>query len=836
MSEKNIEKKRAEASKSGIYKRGRDMETFRMSEKYLIERLFTTSILSLISLLFDVPLQVFPAFCAVVVMYIIHLTIKFQRKKHPIGDQSKYKYMSLERGFCIGFALFINIATNIIASNHHPTISIIGYFIFIFEYVFCSFNIIRNSNTQLLISFPFILHLLYLLHTKHDNIFTHFYVVILIVAIYRSNYEENGFIDKFIYKSKLMKEKSEMHKFVENLPISIINYNIYTQKTKINKRMSKLFKHLGSSNIEEFLRKTFIKDNQNLTLLDVIKDQLNQYKRIKERRRNSGSIKNLQRTEVFIYKTKWQVNDIRSGGITPMISPQTTPREILLEVHFHWKSKEDCITLMVEEKMKKQQEIEEKLAMKCKDILTRAMSHNLKTPLNILKSFVTDDQAPIPYEDKRLLRMSATFLEYKIDDTIELSRIEAKNPSKEQARFKLDQIFEELCTLCLPMAELESVTILQDIKEEENKEIYGYKKQVMQILVHLLQNAIKYSHKQGVIRLFATQGQAENCVIVGVEDSGEGISPLKKRNIFNFLNIGDEGNERNLVATTFGLPITQEIAKSINSPLYMESKEGKGSKFYMVLSRTPRFSSSPILQYSQTTFDPNENFSSMILKKHKMRDPRREKSSQYNLCQTANIIFEEEKDDFEEDETEKLDSFGVQKGIIYSSPKPDGASRKLFNSRTSSLLDRSSQISDLHLQMNNCIKTEPLLALSVDDNGLNRLVIKRLLEKKGVKVLEASNGKEAIELILTKVDQQPKYLFDLIFMDLNMPVMDGLEATQRIKTFIKERKIGKVPIFAITAHDSEQVMEKCKQLGFDEYLTKPICADQIDQLLHKYKD
>ena len=210
MSEKNIEKKRAEASQSRIYKRGRDMETFRMSEKYLVERLFTTSILSLVSLLFDVPLQVFPAFCAVVVMYIIHQIIKFQRKKHPIEDQSKYKYMSLERGFCIGFTLFINIATNIIASNHHPTISIIGYFIFIFEYVFCSFNIIRNSNTQLLISFPFILHLLYLLRTKHDNIFAHFYVVILIVAIYRSNYEENGFIDKFIYKSKLMKEKLEI--------------------------------------------------------------------------------------------------------------------------------------------------------------------------------------------------------------------------------------------------------------------------------------------------------------------------------------------------------------------------------------------------------------------------------------------------------------------------------------------------------------------------------------------------------------------------------------------------------------------------------------------------
>ena len=878
MSNNGIINLRKKVSKSKLYRRNRNEECFEMCGKYMEARLLMSLAAIILPLLIthDKESKIFLingiySFVSSAAMYTIHFWIK---RRCSEGSRGRRR----ERGYCILYVLFVNIFATILASNENFSISIAGYFSFILEYVYCSFNVIRNFRLQLVLSFPFIAYFQYLGLLQEGTamrLFSNFFLITNLIVIYRSHYEENILMDKYIYKTQLMKEKAEIQHFMEHLPISIINYNGHTHNFTFNKRMEKSFAKLGSNNYKNFARKTVLKKEKSKNLKDVVKEQIEQFKLTNKRRKEESNRKEKLRknTEDFLYLAQWEINDIRNGGLTPLVSPHT-PREILLEIHFYWKSKEeDSIIMIIEEKSKKQQEKEEKIAMKCKSVLTRAMSHNLKTPLNCLLSFLTCDKGPITYEDKLLMKMSATFLEYKIEDTIEFSKIEAGIPSNQKVLFRLDELFDYLCNLCILQAKLESVFICRRIDKEVANEIYGPKKQITQILLHLLQNAIKYSHKEGTIILFGNVTPRDKTIVVGVEDFGQGIPAEYLPKIFNFLNIGEEGSSKkksNLIDCTFGLPLTQEIARSINSPLQVESKAGKGTKFFMRLTNLSKSSKSMMATHNTDTFS---NFSAVIeqrLAKNQIVDKEnilsKKTNSNLHLADDLNLISptpekelnEKEREDYYEGSIEEHLSpmaVRVNKSVKYNTPTA-AVGRELFTGRhnisrvmTNTAIDlpraaliprRSLTGTDVGEFLSQRVfdtqptplKSYPLLVLSVDDNGLNRLVLKRLLEKKGVKVIEASNGKEALEVIL---DKQLNYTFDFIFMDLNMPIMDGIEATQEIKALVRKGTIGNMPIFAITAHESEQVKEKCIHIGFDEYLTKPIRSDEIDLLLHNYE-
>ena len=388
----------------------------------------------------------------------------------------------------------------------------------------------------------------------------------------------------------------------------------------------------------------------------------------------------------------------------------------------------------------------------------------------------------------------------------------------------LYNFFLSIIKLCQLQADLEQVTITFKIDQKLPHAIIGDRDRLEQVIIHLLQNAIKYTPKSGQISLFAEVLQEG--IKIAVKDTGIGITQTKQKLLFSFFSPDSEELIRNhpeeeekvekevkknykrssinsgiinlkdmniIQHNTFqglGLQITQKLVKSMNSKLRVKSKVNQGTEFYFVLKK----------------YLP-KNFRSTSQKAR--RDCFSELSQvEDNMSSRMHEI--------EESFDEEL--FIDKKISIYS----------VINDASQSLGGSG----NIHPKNN-----KPR-ALVVDDNGVNRIAISGLLRRQGINVIEKMDGLEAVEEMRKQIDRfkqdrDRKQIVNYIFMDLNMPNMDGIEATSIINTMIKEINIV-IPIFALTAYDTNQLKTHCLAHGFTLFLTKPIKQDVLIDLLLKY--
>ena len=354
--------------------------------------------------------------------------------------------------------------------------------------------------------------------------------------------------------------------------------------------------------------------------------------------------------------------------------------------------------------------------------------------------------------------------------------------------------------------------------------IIGDKDRLEQVLVHLLQNGIKYTPKNGQILLY-TQALQEGLKI-GVKDTGIGIAQDKQRLLFSFFSPHSEElirnhsteeekefknnlkessrnlgrincRDKNLFQhNTFhglGLQITQKLVKSMNSKLRVKSRVNQGTEFYFLLKNLiPKVCSSEL-------------------------------SSEVSTNEHINIISNES---FAEDPTSwkfEIEENASEDLLIYKK-----MSTYSFTKDATKMLPGSRYFEPKKKQK----------ALVVDDNGVNRIAISGLLRRQGLDVIQKTDGLEAVEEMKKEIDKfkedkDRKQLVNCIFMDLNMPNMDGIEPTNIINTMLNEVNIT-IPIFALTAYDTNQLKTHCLQHGFTLFLIKPIKQDALNDVLFKY--
>jgi len=501
-------------------------------------------------------------------------------------------------------------------------------------------------------------------------------------------------------------------------------------------------------------------------------------------------------------------------------------------------------------------------ASQAKSNFLASMSHEIRTPMNaIIGTAELLEQTPLTPEQRdyvNMLKISAQNLLDIINDILDLSKIEAGKIELEKTEFNLPELVENTCISLSSKAHEKGLELFCRISPEVPETVIGDPVRLKQVLVNLIGNAIKFTEKGHIVVEVKKLSDENKKVLIyfSVSDTGIGIPEDKIDKIFESFTQADSSTTRKYGGTGLGLSICKRLVEMMGGKIWVESKLGVGSTFYFTVyldktekkeesldkpiklkglraliiddNPTNRFILYEILESweiepdsSGDPFDALRKIHESVEKKKLydilLVDVEMPEINGIELAKRIKGIEEYEKVPIimlSSSESRELRKKAEELGISHYLIKPVSRS-KLFNT----IIESISKDKVIKISKPKKIKKidKKLRILLAEDNPVNQRVAKTMLEKQGFQVTIANNGKEAIELV-TSQD------FDLVLMDVQMPEMDGLEATKKI------RELGiKIPIIALTANAFEEDRKRCLEAGMDDYLSKPI---KIEELLN----
>ncbi|MFN0167818.1 MAG: PAS domain S-box protein [Bryobacteraceae bacterium] len=499
------------------------------------------------------------------------------------------------------------------------------------------------------------------------------------------------------------------------------------------------------------------------------------------------------------------------------------------------------------------------------------MSHEIRTPLNgiigmtdlALDTRLTLEQ----HEYLSTVKTSADSLLTVVNDILDFSKIEAGHLDLDVTQYSLRSLVYQTIQPLAFRAQQKGIGLTHEIDAAVPDSLLGDAGRLKQVLVNLLGNAIKFTGKGSVTLsvepAFVLNDQARLHFVV--TDSGIGIPKEKHRTIFDSFAQADSSTTRKYGGTGLGLSISARLVELMGGRIWVESEPGKGSSFHFTVQlgrpapAAVDHSPDSLRDVSVLLVDPDP-VSSRILERTLAAWGARPTTA--SGVEDISLLLEESKrtgDPFRAvvvtDSLPKVDGLAVAQEICGSLGDP-GVSPVIII-----ILGSARDSSDWkHPLVRPCFLTKPirppqlkesiLLGLSrhrsarlpsappppsigrkramrilvAEDNPVNTLLVKRLLEKQGHSLVTARNGCEALH----SFESEP---FDLILMDVQMPEMDGLDATVAIRA--SERSGGPIPIVAMTAHAMKGDRERCLQAGMDDYLTKPIQAAELVRVIDR---
>jgi two-component system sensor histidine kinase BarA len=489
------------------------------------------------------------------------------------------------------------------------------------------------------------------------------------------------------------------------------------------------------------------------------------------------------------------------------------------------------------------------------------MSHELRTPLNGVIGFTRQvlktPLSEIQRDYLQTIEGSANNLLGIINDILDFSKLDAGKMVIENIPFSLRDSIEETLILIAPNAHNKNIELSLRISEQIPDALIGDAMRVKQILVNLASNAIKFTEQGSVtIDIEAEQLDQNRAVIkVIVRDTGIGISAKQQKTIFEAFSQADKSVTRLYGGTGLGLVISQHLARAMQGDIGFHSEERGGSTFWFTfqceinpLPLANAININELVGKSILYYEPKTH--SRITTSEIMTGWDMQVNPVTNLAELSAALAQGNNYDFallSHDispsaltELKALIASIKQKitqvHIIINSNSPNlhetliasGASsclstpitpRKLLKSLRPKPVEKTADIQNESAII-------PVKVLAVDDNEANLKLINALLLEQVSEVCIATNGKQAAQLC-----EHEK--FAIIYMDIQMPVMDGVSALKLIRSGYLN---ADTPIIAVTAHALAEEKEKLLKQGFTDYMTKPIDETMLRHTLYEYCD
>ncbi|HVM87442.1 MAG TPA: response regulator [Puia sp.] len=505
------------------------------------------------------------------------------------------------------------------------------------------------------------------------------------------------------------------------------------------------------------------------------------------------------------------------------------------------------------------------------------MSHELRTPMNGIIGFtdlvLTTDLQKTQRDYLNNVKKSAHGLLEIINDILDFSKIEAGKLEIENTLFKLDELVEETIDLLTVKAYEKKLETLFKVDPTIPSQFYGDPVRIRQIIVNLLGNAIKFT-SEGEIFVNIKKGSGpyfENDkkfmgIIVQVKDTGIGISHDKMQKIFDSFTQADTSTTRKYGGTGLGLTISKSLAEMMGGQLTVESMPGKGSIFSLhlkleIANEQPEIAmpEKPLLK-KVLVIDDNASNRQLMQEMFRHMDIYCETSS--NEIETIFKVSEAENNgqpfdliivDHYLQHTDGISLIkkikdlpstnkkifvlmlsSLEKNMYQLEADKAGINKFLskpvklheLNSTLLSLFEKPLQNDNLHPSLPVVEKISQTVSIMVvDDEPINMLLITEVMKRMGFDVIQMTNGKEALEAL-------PHYDPVLIFMDVNMPEMDGYTTTRLIRNLPEPH--CNIPIIALTADAMKGDKERCIEAGMNDYISKPFKLEDIEAVLKNY--
>ena len=521
--------------------------------------------------------------------------------------------------------------------------------------------------------------------------------------------------------------------------------------------------------------------------------------------------------------------------------------------------------ILEREKIRAQLEREQEMG-KAKELFLARMSHELRTPINGILGItqLAHYKDAEVQEDFKKIRYQAEYLRELVNDVLDMASIDNGKMTIRHVAFSLNEVVSEVSGLFYSQCRMKRIHFYFRVDNVTHEYLMGDEVRVKQVLVNLLSNSFKFTEKGGTIEVRMSEQDVDDSrtvLHITVRDTGCGISDKSLDKIWQPFEQEQHENGKYYGGSGLGLPITKSIVEQMHGTINVASEYNVGSKFIVdipfeigksVVREKRKFRSLKVflvnndeiaLHYMMSTltrlgirYDSSTDGKEII----RILKEAYERGEGYDICFVywqmpggyGKKLVREMRKIFDRDtlkivtssyDTEDCEEEMRGAGADYILKKP------VLQSQVYSMISEICSVPEAEKNKTEDYDFSGKRALLAEDNAVNAEVFQGFLKAVHAEVECVDNGEAA----LSSYQNMPDYYYDMIFMDLNMPIMDGYEAAKSIRGS-KKPDASDIPILAVTANAMAKDIVKVHEAGMNERITKPVQRELLYQTMEKY--